>query len=133
MGGELVYRAGGSYDRPFKALRGVTQGGPLSPRIFNLMVDAIIREWLQQIMSAEVARVGIGEEVRLLLACFYADNGLIASRDPDFLQQAFDILMGLFDRFSLGTNVEKMAIMICQPCRTTGSQLLESHIRWVIG
>ena len=41
--------------------------------------------------------------------------------------------MGLFDRFGLETNVEKMAIMICQLCKTIGSQLLEAHIRWVIG
>ena len=51
-----------------------------------------------------MARVGIGEEVRLLLACFYADNGLIALRDPNFLQQAFDLLPGLFDRVGLQTN-----------------------------
>ena len=43
VGAELVCKAGGSYDRPFKALCGVTQGGPLLPRIFNLMVDAVVR------------------------------------------------------------------------------------------
>ena len=40
----LVRQAAGYYDRPFKSERGVTQGGPLSPTIFNLMVDAIVRE-----------------------------------------------------------------------------------------
>ena len=42
--GLLVCRAAGFYGRPFRARRGVTQGGPVSPSIFNLMVDAIIRE-----------------------------------------------------------------------------------------
>ena len=37
-------RAGGNHGRSFKAFRGVTQGGPLSPRLFNIMVDAIVRE-----------------------------------------------------------------------------------------
>ena len=41
---ELVCRASGYYGRRFRARRGVTQGGPLSPTIFNLMVDAIVRE-----------------------------------------------------------------------------------------
>ena len=43
----LVCRASGYYGRPFSAGRGVTQGGPLSPTIFNLMVDAIVREWVR--------------------------------------------------------------------------------------
>jgi len=42
----LVCRAGACYGTAFKAYRGVTQGGPLSPRIFNVMVDAVVREWL---------------------------------------------------------------------------------------
>ena len=42
---ELACRASGYYGRVFKAWRGATQGGPLSPTIFNLMVDAIVREW----------------------------------------------------------------------------------------
>ena len=41
-GGNLYCRAARYYGRVFKAKRGVTQGGPLSPTIFNLMVDAVI-------------------------------------------------------------------------------------------
>ena len=40
----LVCRAAGYYGRPFKSERGVAQGGPLSPTIFNLVMDAIVRE-----------------------------------------------------------------------------------------
>ena len=40
---ELACRVGGYYGRPFQARRGVTQGGPLLPTLFNLMVDAIVR------------------------------------------------------------------------------------------
>ena len=42
--GILICRASGCYGEPFKAKRGVTQGGPVSPTIFNLMVDAVIRK-----------------------------------------------------------------------------------------
>ena len=42
-GGNLYCRAARYYGRVFKAKRGVTQGGPLSPTIFNLMVDAVVR------------------------------------------------------------------------------------------
>ena len=40
----LVCRASGYHDSPFSAKRGVTQGGPLSPTIFNTMVDASVQE-----------------------------------------------------------------------------------------
>ena len=32
---------------PFKAGCGVTQGGPLSAKLFNVMADAVVREWMQ--------------------------------------------------------------------------------------
>ena len=44
---QLACRAAGHYGRPVRARRGVTQGGALSPTIFNLMVDAIVREWVR--------------------------------------------------------------------------------------
>ena len=40
----LVCPAAKYYGRPFKSERGVTQGGPLLPTIFNLIVDAIARK-----------------------------------------------------------------------------------------
>ena len=39
------------------------------------MVDAVIREWLRQVLDERVAVDGIGEQIRLLLAAFYADDG----------------------------------------------------------
>ena len=59
----LVRQAGGSYGLAFKALRDVTQGGPLLPRIFNIMVDAVVREWLRQIMSDEAAIERVGNKI----------------------------------------------------------------------
>ena len=44
----LVCRAGGCYGEPFRARRSVTHVEPFSPRIFNTMVDAIVREWLRR-------------------------------------------------------------------------------------
>ena len=94
----------------------MTQGGPLSPTIFNLMVDAVIGEWLRQVVSAESARDGItSADIRRLLACFCADDGLVLSRDPAVLQRAFDALTGLFDRVGLRTNTKKTEVMIMFP------------------
>ena len=70
----LVCRASGRYGTPFKADRGVTQGGPLSPKLFNIMVDAIVREWLRQVLGDEAASSGVGAAVRYFVALFYADD-----------------------------------------------------------
>ena len=74
---KLVCQASGVFGKPFNAGRGIPQGCPVSPRIFNVMVDAIIREWLCQVLGEEVASLGIGIEIRQFLIAFYADSGLI--------------------------------------------------------
>jgi hypothetical protein len=33
----------------FKAGRGVTQGGALSAKLFNILVDAVVREWIWEL------------------------------------------------------------------------------------
>ena len=43
---QMVCRASGNYGVPFKAGQGVTQGGPLSAKLFNILVDAVAQEWL---------------------------------------------------------------------------------------
>ena len=112
----MACRAGGRYGRRFKARRGVTQGGPLSPTIFNLMVDAVVREWLSRALSPEEAREAI-LQVRQLMAAFYADDAVVASRDPDKLQDSFDELTALFDRVGLKTNAKKTEVMVMTPGR----------------
>ncbi len=57
----LACCAGGYYRSVFSAGRGVTQGGPFSPCIFNMVVDAVVREWLRQTLGMEVARQGLGD------------------------------------------------------------------------
>ena len=41
------------------------------------------------------------------MSLFYADNGMVASSDPGWLQGAFNTLVGLFDRVGLQINVGK--------------------------
>ena len=110
---ELVCRTMGRYGEPFKAERGVTQGGPVSPKVFNIMVDAIVREWIRELIGDEAASDGLNDAIRLLLAIFYADDGYIASRSKQQLQIAIDLLVDLFERVGLRTNTSKTKGMTC--------------------
>ena len=48
----MVARAGGYYCAPFKGFRGVTQGDPLSPTIFNVVVDAVLCHWVTVVAAS---------------------------------------------------------------------------------
>jgi hypothetical protein len=112
---KLACRTGGYYGAVFSAGRGVTQGGPLSPRIFNVVVDAVVREWLRQSLGEEAARHGLGDLVKTKMVAFYADDGVLSARCPEWLQESFSILVGLFERVGLCTNAQKTKVMTCVP------------------
>jgi hypothetical protein len=52
---KLVCHVGGNYGEPFNAERGITQGGLLSSLMFNVCVDAVVREWLYQMLDEDIA------------------------------------------------------------------------------
>ena len=56
----MVAKAGGYFGRPFKGYQGVTQGETLSPTIFNVVVDAVIRHWVMVVTPTEAGTGGLG-------------------------------------------------------------------------
>ncbi len=86
----LVFCTDGNYCRPFKAYPGVTQGGPLFPKLFNILVDAVMREAIQQLDGEWDEVPGLRWAVETLLALFYADDALVGSRHPALLQAALE-------------------------------------------
>jgi hypothetical protein len=101
---------------PFKTGRGVIQGGLLSAKLFNVMVDAVVREWLQILRDESgLEREELDKMMDALFAIFYVDNAYIAARDPVFLQWAIDGLVITFESVGLKTNISKMKAMICTP------------------
>jgi hypothetical protein len=103
----VVARQQGYYSQPFRSERGTTQGDIASPTIFNIVVDAVVREWHHQLQSE-----GLDDVVRTI---FYADDGHIYSINADALQRATDIIADLFERMGLKTNPTKTKAMICAP------------------
>ena len=98
-----VPRQGGFYGRPIRVERGVTQGDPLSPIIFNIVVDAVVRA-----MRAHPRLVNIK-------ALFYADDGLIVGSDWEEVQLGVDTLTDLFRRMGLHMNAGKTKALLSHP------------------
>jgi hypothetical protein len=81
----MVCCAAGNYSTAFKAGRGVTQGGLLTAKLFNILVDAVVREWVRQLEDD-----GDYEEGKLAVltatffAIFYVDKRTLHHGMQDF-------------------------------------------------
>ena len=113
----MVSRAGHYYGAPFAGSRGVTQSELISPTILNMVVDVVIRHWEMVVAGEDAVPEGFCREVQKLASLFYADDSLRASLHPDRLQEALNILTGLFYRVVLLTKMNKKVGMVCQPFR----------------
>ena len=64
----------------------MTQGDPLSPTIFNVVVDTVVCHWVAMALSEAEKRGERGIEGRHQASIFYADNGIVASSNPRWLK-----------------------------------------------
>ena len=129
----MMARAGGYYRDAFKGARGVTQGDLLSPTIFNMLVDAVVRHWVTMALEKAEKRGERGKGGRHQAALFYADDGMVALSDPRWIQWAFNALVSLFERVGLRTNVGKTVSMVCRPCQAAGNQSEAPYRRKMAG
>jgi hypothetical protein len=114
----MVSRASGNYGTSFLVGCGVTQGGPLSAKLFNILVDAVAREWFMALWGADGYNDDeVGDLMATFFAIFYVNDAYLALWDVEFLQRVMDLLVNLFKRVGLKTNSSKMQTMICTPGR----------------
>ena len=57
----------------------MTQGKPLPPKIFNVVVDAVVSHWMMVVTPTDVETGGLGLMIIDLAAYFYSNDGLVAS------------------------------------------------------
>ena len=97
----MVAKSSRYFGRPFKGYWGVTQGDPVFPTIFNVVVNAVIWHWVMVATPIGSGTGGLGLTIIDLAAYFYANDGIMASTQTERLHRAFDVLTGLFDRVGL--------------------------------
>ena len=78
----MVAKAEGHYRAAFKGNRSVTQGDPLSPTIFNVVVYAGVRHWVTVMVESVEEWSRCVQEGRHKNAPFYVDDGMVALSDP---------------------------------------------------
>ena len=84
--------------------------------LFNVVVDNVIRTWLAMTVEDQmVDHERLEETVGKCLGIFYADDGMVGSRDPDWMQHSMNVLVGLIQRYGLVSNINKSRAMMCQP------------------
>ena len=107
----MVARAGRYFGIPFKGYHRVTQGNPLTPTIFNVVVDSTICYWVLVVAPTEDGTEELGLSIQDLLEYFYANNDLIASTQLERLQRVFDVLAALLNQVGLQTNARETVSM----------------------
>ena len=109
------------------------QGEPLSPTIFNVVVNGAVRHWVTMELAEAEKRRERGNEGRHQAALFYADESIVASSDPRWLQWEFDTLVSLFYWVGLRTNVGKTVSMVFRPCQAAGTQSVAAYGKKMTG
>ena len=79
---ELAENGGEYYGAAFKGAQGVTQVDPLSPTIFNVVVDSVVRHWVSVMVESAEEQGGCRQEGRDQNSLFYAEYGMVASSYP---------------------------------------------------
>ena len=104
----------------------------MSPTLFNVLVDTVVRKWLADVMD-DITAVIAGlqsDDIGCMSSLFYADDGAIGSKDHEWLQNATQHLCNLFrDCTGLKPNTEKTETMSCHPRAIRGRCSMEGYKR----
>ena len=111
----MVAKAGHYGITLFKGYIGVTQGGTISPTIFNMVIDLVIHYSVILVARKGSGPYVFGRSVQWLSDFFYADDGLLDLTKPAWIQAELDVLQ-CFYRWALKNNLYKSAGVIFHPC-----------------
>ena len=91
----------------------MNQGCPASPIIFNIVVDAVVQKVLEEVCIPQEVQRGMVWEAGARNLVFNVDNGRIAGRDHEWVQDNLTVRLAMFRWMGLETNLEKTKEMVC--------------------
>ena len=87
--------------------RGVTQGDPTSPMIFNIVVDVVVHVVLEEVCRPQEEQQGIRWASGERNLVFYADDGRISGQDLEWVQDTIMLMVTMFHQMGLDKKLEK--------------------------
>ena len=93
--------------------RGVTQGDPTSPMIFNIVANTVVIAVLEVVCRPQEDRHGMGWAAGERNLVLYMDGGRIAGRYHIWVQDALMVTAEMLQRVGLETNLEKTKALVC--------------------
>ena len=94
---------------------GLTQGDPASSMIFNVVVDAVVQAFLEEVCSPQEAHHDMGWEAGARNFVFNVDDVRIAGWDHEWVQDALTVTVAMFQRMGLEKNLDKTKAMVRTP------------------
>lgn len=91
-------------------LRGVLQGSPLSPTLYNLCVDHILEELSEPSFSSKLG-FQLSKDLPSVSVLGFADDTVLIAKDKDSAILMFYIIKQLFSEIGLNLNLEKTFII----------------------
>ena len=105
MGQKMRIRIDGEYSEPGNVGRGVRQGCPLSPLLFNIYIEELVRE------AVEDMEEGIKVGGRWIKALRFADDQAMLARNQKGLQAMMDRLNTTSTEYGMKINIKKTKVL----------------------
>ena len=114
MGQTVMIRIDGINSKPGKIGRAVRQGCPLSPLLFNIYIEEIVREAMEKVTD------GVKVGGTLVQAVRFADDQAMVSSTNAGLQRMMDVLNTTSKEYGMKINIKKTKVM--RISRTEGAK-----------
>ena len=105
MGQTVMIRIDGINSKPGKIGRAVRQGCPLSPLLFNIYIEEIVREAMEK--TSDGVKVG----GTLVQAVRFADDQAMVSSTNAGLQRMMDVLNATSKGYGMKINIKKTKVL----------------------